>query len=75
MGQNVYSIEELLVRCQEARKSGRDFPTVWAEVLRTHPMVLGVPIQVMVGSSPCLKIPLIGDHYLCFYSDAVRLED
>jgi len=72
---NSYSARDLLERCQEARNSGVQFPTIWESILRGHPMVLGIPVQVMLGKSPCLKVPLLGGNHLCVCSDEVQIVD
>jgi hypothetical protein len=57
---------ELLLRCNQARDAGEDFPTIWNNVMRKHPAVLGQPVQVMVGSEPQLKVKLTNGQNLTF---------
>ena len=59
-------VNDLVERCIQAREAGADFPTVWNRIVRAHPLVLGLPVQVMVGSEPQLKVQLINGQFLCF---------
>lgn len=38
---------ELLKQCNQLLGGGMDFPTLWHEVIKEHPLVTGVPIQVI----------------------------
>jgi hypothetical protein len=51
--------QELLRKCNEAMRSGIDFPTLWHTVIKPHPTVAGVPIQRADGSRTYLEIPLL----------------
>lgn len=62
-------VNELLARCRTAHGAGLDFPTIWNQIVRTNPLVLGLPIQVMIGSEPQLRMQLINGQFLCFGSD------
>ena len=66
-------VNELLGRCCAARDGGADFPTVSNQIVRTHPLVLGLPIQVIVESQPQLKIQLINGQFLCVSRDTYYL--
>ena len=59
-------VSDLLARCRAAHGAGSDFPTIWNQIVRTHPLVLGLPIQVMIGSEPQLRVQLINGQSLCF---------
>lgn len=37
--------EQLLHQCAKARAAGGDFPTIWHSVLKSHPLVTGLPTQ------------------------------
>ena len=60
------SVDQLLARCNQAQKEGKDFPAVWNGILRGHPLILGLPIQVMIDQTPQLKIQLLNGQFLCF---------
>jgi hypothetical protein len=66
-------VNDLLVRCRSAHGAGQDFPTIWNQIVRTHPLVLGLPIQVMIGSEPQLRVQLINGRSLCFGSGDIFL--
>jgi hypothetical protein len=59
-------VKELLERCRTAHRAGRDFPTIWNQIVRTDPLVLGLPVQVMIGSEPQLRMQLVNGQSLCF---------
>ena len=63
---HIDGVNDLVDRCIKEREAGADFPTVWNRIVRAHPLVLGLPIQVMVGSEPQLKVQLINGQFLCF---------
>jgi len=65
--------EDLLASCMTARQRGEDFPTIWSGMLRRHPLVLGLPIQVITKSEPILKIQLANGQSLCFQNGAFSL--
>jgi hypothetical protein len=56
---------DLLRECAKALSSGSDFPAIWHDVLRVHPLVTGVPIQ---AAPDRLEIPLIHHQRLVFDS-------
>ncbi|MDX8535598.1 hypothetical protein RFM41_31825 [Mesorhizobium sp. VK25A] len=59
-------IARLVVACNDERKKGSDFPTIWKDVLKAHPYVRGLPIQDSGEDGPVLKIPLITGQFLVF---------
>ncbi len=60
------SVAGLLQQCVAARVSGADFPTVWQNILRNHPLVIGPPIQRLEGQAPVLEIRLITGQRLIY---------
>jgi hypothetical protein len=56
--------QDLLRKCNEAMRSGIDFPTLWHTALKPHPTVAGVPIQRSDGNRTYLEIPLLRRDYL-----------
>jgi hypothetical protein len=68
------SAQELLARCNNARAAGTNFPTIWLEMLRRHPLVAGQPVQVAVGSEPLLEIALMTQQSLVFLGGRFYLE-
>jgi hypothetical protein len=67
-------VEDLLARCHVAREAGTQFPEVWDKILRVHPLVLGLPIQVVTGSKPQLKIQLINGQFICLIDGGYSLD-
>jgi len=65
--------EDLLARCVTARHRGDDFPTIWSDILRHHPLVLAIPVQVTTTTDPMLKIQLANGLSLYFQNGAFSL--
>lgn len=57
---------ELYQICCDARRRGLDFPTIWRAILEPHPLVRGVPVQVMDEDEPMLEVLLHSGHMLRF---------
>ena len=49
---------ELLAQCRMASARGDDFPTIWRDVLRIHPLVDGAAIRVTDDEGEWLEVPL-----------------
>jgi len=60
---------ELLEQCATARMAGLDFPTIWAIILRVHPLVGGASEHVTDGERTWLEVPLINGDRLVFSED------
>lgn len=61
-------VSDLLATCTAARLNGGDFPTIWGNILKKHPLVIGDPIQHADSNGPYLAIPLITGQKLVFGS-------
>ena len=53
------SAQELVMKCNDALRSGVDFPTLWHTIIKPHPTVAGVPLQRWDGHLTYLEIPLL----------------
>ncbi|ANP47302.1 hypothetical protein [Candidatus Viadribacter manganicus] len=49
---------QLLDACERARRSGLDFPTIWRTLLRTSPLVIGLPGHEVVDGEAQIVISL-----------------
>ena len=56
--------------CTELVRQGKDFPTIWATVLKSHTLVEGIPRQRFEGGRSLLEIPLITGERPVFDGDA-----
>lgn len=56
--------DDLVRSCNEAMRSGIDFPTLWHTIIKPHPTVIGVPVQRLDGSRSYLEIPLLRGDWL-----------
>ncbi len=65
----------LLERCISARRNGATFPTIWSLILKGHPLVAGLPINIVREGRIVLEIPLIcGRRLVCNYSGKFTLD-
>ena len=56
--------------CIDVVRKGEDFPTVWQTILKSHPLVAGIPEQRLEGNRSVLEIRLITGERLVFDGDA-----
>jgi hypothetical protein len=61
-------VSDLLVTCTVARLNGEDFPTIWINILKMHPLVMGDPVQHTDRIGPYLAVPLVTGQRLKFGS-------
>ena len=50
--------DDLLARCEAARNEGSDFPTIWVSILRTSPLVIGLPTHDVRDGKALIVIKL-----------------
>jgi hypothetical protein len=50
---------DLLHRCNAGLGAGMDFPTLWHEVIKPHPLVIGPPVQTVRNGRVSLEVRLI----------------
>jgi hypothetical protein len=55
---------DLARHCNDAMRSGVDFPTLWNTIIKPHPAVIGMPVQRMDGNRTWLEIPLLRGDWL-----------
>ena len=60
---------ELIAQCRAAQAAGADFPTLWNEVLRPHPLVIGPPVQTVRDGRIRREIRLITGTPIAFDSE------
>jgi hypothetical protein len=58
--------------CTDVMRKGEDFPTVWQTLLKSNPLVEGIPRQRLEGNRSLLEIRLITGERLLFDGDAKR---
>lgn len=66
--------EDLLAMCVEARSVGRDFPTIWATLLRGRPLVIGLPRHEVRDGEAIIVIRLLNGRTLLSSIDRFWLE-
>jgi hypothetical protein len=57
---------ELMERCRAGKAAGMDFPTLWNEVLRPHPLVIGPPVQTVRDGRIRMEVRLIAGSPIAF---------
>ena len=62
--------EQLLAECTEALDKGADFPTVWREILRIHPLTAGKAMEKAEGSGISLEVPLTTGQRLVYHHES-----
>lgn len=68
-GAAVIVMNDLVRSCNDAMRSGIDFPTLWHTVIKPHPSVVGVPVQRLDGNRAYLEIPLLRGDWLVVDTD------
>lgn len=60
---------DLVRRCNEAMSGGGDFPTIWHEIIKGHPLVASRPIQRHDGTRAYLEIRMLNGQSLILPAD------
>jgi hypothetical protein len=64
---------DLMKRCRAGQAAGMDFPTLWHEVLKPDPMVIGPPVQTVRDGRIRMEIRLITGTAIAFDSDTNQI--
>ena len=64
---------DLLKECTVAKAAGADFPTIWQTILKSHPLVIGPPVQRLEGHEAVLEICLINGQRIVLDQHGYRL--
>jgi len=64
---------ELVQRCCAGRAAGMDFPTLWNEVLRPHPLVIGPPVQTVRDGRIRMEVRLITGGAIAFDTETSQI--
>jgi len=56
-------------RCHAGRRAGMDFPTLWHEVLKPHPLVIGPPVQTVRDGRIRMEVHLLTGGAIAFDTD------
>jgi len=64
----VTTTADLVERCRAGQAAGMDFPTLWNEVIKPHPMVIGPPVQTVRDGRIRLEVRLITGGAIVFDS-------
>ena len=64
---------DLLNRCRAGQAEGLDFPTLWNEILKPHPLVIGPPVQTVRDGRIRMEVRLITGGAIAFDSDTNKI--
>jgi hypothetical protein len=56
----------LVAKCRAAQAAGSDFPTLWNEVLKPDPLVIGPPVQTVRDGRIRMEVRLITGSAIAF---------
>jgi len=56
--------DDLVRDCNEALRHGSDFPTIWQTIIKSHPAVVGIPVQRRDGERAYIEIALLRGDWL-----------
>ena len=65
--------DHLIERCHAGRAEGMDFPTLWHEVLKSHPLVIGPPVQTVRDGRVRMEVRLITGGAIAFDTETNAL--
>ena len=60
---------DLIALCRAGQAAGLDFPTLWNEVLKPHPLVIGPPVQTVRDGRIRMEVRLITGAVIAFDTD------
>ena len=64
---------KLVAQCRAAQAAGADFPTLWHQVLRPNPLVMGPPVQTVRDGRIRLEIRLVTGSAIVFDTDSNQI--
>jgi len=62
----VLPAEALIEQCRAAQAAGADFPTLWNDVLKSHPLVIGPPVNTVRDGRIRREVRLITGSAIAF---------
>jgi hypothetical protein len=63
---------DLAQLCTALVQKGNDFQNVWSTLLKTHPLVVGLPLSTIQGGRAILEIRLITGERLVFDGESEK---
>ena len=64
---------DLIARCRAGQAAGMDFPTLWHDVLKGDPLVIGPPVQAVRDGRIRMEVRLITGGAIAFDSDTNQI--
>jgi len=65
----------LIAHCRAGQAAGMDFPTLWNEVLRPDPLVIGPPVQTVRDGRVRMDVRLIFCSAITFATESGNIID
>jgi hypothetical protein len=67
--------DTLIAHCRAGQAAGMDFPTLWNEMLRTDPLVIGPPVQALRDGRVRIEVRLITGAVIAFDTESGKVID
>ena len=67
--------DTLIAHCRAGQTAGMDFPTLWNEVLRLDPLVIGPPVQTVRDGRVRMEVRLITGAAIAFDTESGKVLD
>ena len=67
--------DALIAHCRAGQEAGMDFPTLWNELLRTDPLVIGPPVQTLRDGRVRMEVRLITGAVIAFDTESGKVID
>jgi hypothetical protein len=67
--------DTLIAHCLAGQAAGMDFPTLWNEVLRPDPLVIGPPVQTVRDGRVRMEVRLISGAAISFDTETGKVID
>ena len=67
--------DTLIAHCRAGQAAGMDFPTLWNEVLRADPLVIGPPVQTLRDGRVRMEVRLITGAVIAFDTESGKVVD
>ena len=59
---------QLMDSCRAGKAAGMDFPTIWHNILKPHPLVMGPPVSTVRDGRIRMEVRLIAGGVIAFDS-------
>jgi hypothetical protein len=64
---------DLVHQCRAGMAAGMDFPTLWHDVIKPHPLVIGPPVQTVRDARIRMEVRLITGGSIAFDTETNQI--